>query len=63
MKQKILKIGNSLGVTVPANFVKTMGIKSGRWVEVKIIPNKGKIVYTFEGVYQLPLLEVTKKNA
>lgn len=32
--QKILKVGNSLGVTLPANFVKNLSLKPGDSVEV-----------------------------
>lgn len=32
--QKILKVGNSLGVTLPSNFVKNLSLKPGDSVEV-----------------------------
>lgn len=32
--QKILKVGNSLGVTLPSNFVKNLSLKPGDAVEV-----------------------------
>lgn len=62
MKQKILKVGNSLGVTIPANFVKTMGITAGNQVAVKMIPEKGKVVYSFAGIRQLPLSDILIKK-
>lgn len=62
MKQKIMKVGNSLGVTVPANFVKSLGITAGNQVKVKIIPEKGKIIYYFNGICQLPLSEILVKK-
>jgi len=55
MKQKIMKSGGSLVVTVPADFVKAIGVKIGDEVEVKAIPDKGKVIYKFRGVTQLPL--------
>jgi antitoxin component of MazEF toxin-antitoxin module len=62
MKQKIMKVGNSLGVTVPSSFVKSMGIIAGSQVKVRIIPEKGKIVYYFDGICQLPLSEILLKK-
>lgn len=54
-KQKIIRSGNSLAVTVPSHFVHDIGIKAGHNVEVEIFPEKGQIVYTFSGTKQLPL--------
>lgn len=53
MRQKVMKIGNSLGVTVPADFVKAVGIRPGDTVEVKKIGNKNQIIYQFSGIQQL----------
>lgn len=55
MKQKIMRSGGSLVVTVPADFVKAVGIKIGDEVEVKAVTEKGKVIYKFSGVAQLPL--------
>ena len=55
MHQKIIKVGNSLGVTIPASFVKISGIISGSKVKVRVFPEKGKIIYSFGGICQLPL--------
>jgi antitoxin component of MazEF toxin-antitoxin module len=57
MKQKVMKVGNSLGVTVPAYFVKVVGLKAGDWVEVKTQSEEGKISYFFVCTHQLPLLQ------
>lgn len=54
-KQKIIKTGNSLAVTIPSQFVQAIGIKSGQSVSVKIEPENGRVVYTFSGTKQLPL--------
>lgn len=66
MSQKVIRAGNSAAVTVPANFVKTVGIKIGDTVEVKTAPEKGQITYTFSGVRQLSinskLLRKTKSS-
>jgi len=57
MKQKVIKTGNSLGVTVPSDFVKTVGVKKGDEVEVKIEKEKFKVSYQFSGICQMSLLE------
>lgn len=55
MKQKIMRSGNSAVVTVPADFVKAVGVKIGDNVDVKVVPEKGKVIYKFSGAAQLPL--------
>lgn len=54
-KQKIIKTGHSLAVTVPCQFVQSLGIKAGQKVEVKIEPETGRVIYTFSGNKQLSL--------
>ncbi|MCX6725908.1 MAG: AbrB/MazE/SpoVT family DNA-binding domain-containing protein [Candidatus Shapirobacteria bacterium] len=54
-KQKIIKTGHSLAVTVPFEFAKSLGIKAGQEVEVKIEPETGRVIYTFSGNKQLSL--------
>lgn len=54
-KQKIMRNGNSLAVTVPSLFVKSVGVKVGQLVNVEINPGTGKVIYTFSGTKQLPL--------
>lgn len=54
-KQKIIKTGNSLAVTIPAPFVHGVGVKAGQEVEVRVEPETGQVVYTFSGTKQLPL--------
>lgn len=60
MHQKILKTGNSLAVTIPSNFVKILGLKSGMEVIVKSDLAKGTLKCTFAGTGQLPLLSSRK---
>ncbi len=55
MKQKVMKVGNSVGVTVPAKFVKAVGIRAGDTVKVKTVLETGQIIYTFKGAKQLSL--------
>lgn len=54
-KQKIIKTGNSLVVTVPSDFVKSVGIKASDEVKVKVSPEKAEVTYIFSGLKQLPL--------
>lgn len=53
MKQKIMQVGNSLGVTIPSNFVKAIGIKAGDNVEVESRIESGQVIYRFSGIKQL----------
>jgi antitoxin component of MazEF toxin-antitoxin module len=53
MRQKVMKIGNSLGVTVPADFVRAVGIRPGDSVEVKKVAHKNQMIYQFSGIQQL----------
>ena len=53
--QKVIRTGNSLAVTVPAHFVRSVGIRIGDNVQVRLEPDSGKAVYSFFGAKQLPL--------
>ncbi len=55
MKQKVMKVGNSIGVTVPSKFAKSVGIKIGDNVKVKTKLDSGQVIYTFKGAKQLSL--------
>ncbi len=57
MAQKVIRTGNSLAVTVPAEFAKMVGIKAGDEVKVSVKPDKGIATYSFAGAKQLPLSE------
>jgi antitoxin component of MazEF toxin-antitoxin module len=54
-KQKIIRTGNSLAVTIPSGFVRAVGIKAGQKVAVKLEPETGRVIYSFSGTKQLPL--------
>ncbi|PJC28373.1 hypothetical protein CO054_00480 [Candidatus Shapirobacteria bacterium CG_4_9_14_0_2_um_filter_39_11] len=54
-KQKIIRTGNSLAVTIPSDFVKTVGIKAGQNVLVNVEPETGRVIYSFSGTKQLAL--------
>jgi antitoxin component of MazEF toxin-antitoxin module len=63
-KQKIIKTGNSLAVTIPSFFVKSVGVKVGQEVEVELSPETGKMIYSFTGTKQLLLSQnfINKKR-
>ena len=50
-----MKVGNSIGVTVPSKFVKSVGVKIGDNVRVKTKLSSGQVIYTFKGAKQLSL--------
>lgn len=61
-KQKIIKTGHSLAVTIPSAFARLLGIKAGQDVEVKIEPETGRAIFTFSGNKQLPLSQNLVKS-
>ena len=56
-KQKIIKTGHSLAVTIPYHFTQSLGIKSGQEVEVKTEPENNQVICTFSGNKQLSLTQ------
>ncbi len=61
--QKILKVGNSLGVTLPSNFVKNLSLKPGDQVEV-IHDLNNTLTLNFIDSHQLSLgLSPSRKSA
>ncbi len=52
--QKILKVGNSLGITLPSNLVKDLSLKPGDQVDVKRELNNSLTV-SFVDSHQLSL--------
>ncbi len=62
MKQKVIRAGNSTAVTVPAHFVKMVGVKVGDTVIVTEKPESGKVIYEFSGSYQLNLLKPSRSG-
>lgn len=61
MAQKIMKVGNSIGVTVPAKFVKAVGVRVGDEVKVQTLLDSGQVIYTFKGAKQLSLSNSLEK--
>lgn len=52
---KVIRTGNSLAVTVPAHFARSVGVRAGDNVRVELKPDTGKATYFFFGAKQLPL--------
>ena len=61
MSQKVMRVGNSIGVTVPSQFVKAVGVRVGDSVKVKTILETGQVIYTFKGAKQLSLNSLPKQ--
>ncbi|MBM3209481.1 AbrB/MazE/SpoVT family DNA-binding domain-containing protein [Candidatus Shapirobacteria bacterium] len=57
MDKKVIRTGNSLAVTVPAQFAAGLGVRAGDFVKVRAREDKGEIVYSFSGAKQLSLPE------
>ncbi|PJC28985.1 hypothetical protein CO053_01655 [Candidatus Shapirobacteria bacterium CG_4_9_14_0_2_um_filter_40_11] len=62
MSQTVFRTGNSLAVTVPSDFVKSLGIRPGDLVKVNCEGDKGKLTFLFSGAKQLPLSETFLKR-
>jgi antitoxin component of MazEF toxin-antitoxin module len=57
MRQKVLKSGNSLAVSIPARFCRTLGIKPRDAVLVQADYVNGTVQYTFKFSSQPPLIK------
>jgi antitoxin component of MazEF toxin-antitoxin module len=58
VKRKIIKTGNSLAVTIPSAMAEEWGINTSDDVQVKVIWEKKKLVYTFSSKSkQMPLFK------
>ena len=60
-KQKIIRTGNSLAVTIPSFLVRSVGVKAGQEAEVVIELDKGKMICSFSGNTQLSLMIKKRK--
>jgi antitoxin component of MazEF toxin-antitoxin module len=54
-KQKIIKIGNSLGITLPSRFIQNLSLKSGDRVELSQ-NSDNSLILNFPDNSQLSLL-------
>ncbi len=61
-KQKIIKIGNSLGITLPARFIQNLSLKAGDRVAVTQ-NNDNSLIINFPDNSQLSLLNVRPQEA
>lgn len=57
---KIIQSGNSLAVTIPKKFAKSVGAKKGDTIRLTKLSQKGQLIISFDGPKQLTL--VTKKD-
>lgn len=55
MFQKVFRTGNSLAVTIPVGFASSVGVRAADQVQVREAREKGRIIYQFSGIQQLPL--------
>lgn len=60
-KQKIIRIGNSLGLTLPSRFVQNLSLKIGDRVDLKY-HTEDSLVLSFPDNSQLTLLSNSPKN-
>ena len=57
MSQKVFKTGNSLAVTIPADFARSVGIRPGDLVKASVKSENGELLFVFSGAKQLTLLD------
>ena len=57
MSQKVFKTGNSLAVTIPVDFAKSVGVRPGDLVRTTVQAESGELIFTFSGAKQLLLSE------
>lgn len=43
-QRKVIKIGNSSGITLSTDMLEAIGVSSGDWVEVQIQERRGRLV-------------------
>lgn len=55
MKQKLIRVGNSLMVVMPASFIRLVGAKNKDTVKVFTNPSKGEVKIKFSAISQLAL--------
>jgi antitoxin component of MazEF toxin-antitoxin module len=55
MKQKLIKVGNSLMVVIPASFIQTVGAKNKDTVMVLANSSKAEVRVKFSSINQLTL--------
>ena len=55
MKQKLIKVGHSLMVVIPASFIRLVGARAKDTVKVNTNPEKGEVRIKFSTISQLSL--------
>jgi len=59
--RKIIKTGNSLGVTLPTSIIKSFNLKEGDIALLKVSPQKTSVTYIFTGHPRQLALTIDKK--
>lgn len=62
MTQKIIKTGNSVAVTIPAEMSRSLNLRVGDKAEAKMNFSEGSIVYSFPDIRQLRFEEREKSK-
>lgn len=62
MTQKIIKTGNSVAVTIPAEMAHSLNLKAGDKAEARMNFSEGSVVYIFPDIRQLRLEEREKSQ-
>lgn len=60
-KQKIIRIGNSLGVTLPSKFIERLSLKVGDQVKL-VFRDESSLILEFPDSSQLSLMSTTPEN-
>lgn len=60
-KQKIIKIGNSIGVTLPSKYIKKLSLRVGDTVKL-IYHDDTSLILKFPETSQLSLMSATTKE-
>lgn len=59
--RKVIKTGNSLGLTIPSSSTKEFNVKEGDWAQVSVNKTKASITFVFTGhPRQLSLIDKKK---
>ena len=60
-KQKIIRIGNSLGITLPSKFIERLSLKVGDQVKL-VFHDESSLILEFPDSSQLSLMSSTPEN-
>ncbi|OGD81430.1 hypothetical protein A2572_01685 [Candidatus Collierbacteria bacterium RIFOXYD1_FULL_40_9] len=60
-KQKVIRIGNSLGITLPAKFVERLSLRVGDQVKL-VFHDESSLILEFPDSSQLSLMSTAKQS-